>query len=159
MFDCNPTLHVRSVFLDITKAFEKMWHEGLLYKLRSMGIWGELYNRLENYLSGSIERLTLNGKNSSSKPVLVGVSKGSILRPLLSLVCINDLSNIKPYADENFFFIKVRDKNESAKTLNNDVLAISKRAYNWKMLLYQILANQSKKSYFQWKIKFKFIQP
>ena len=101
-----------------------------------MGIWGELYNRLENYLSGSIGRLTLNGKNSSRKPVLVGVSKGSILRPLLSLVCINDLSNIKPYADDTFFFIKVRDKNESAKTLNNDVFAISTRAYNWKMLLF-----------------------
>ena len=42
-FDCNPTLEVRSVFVDISKAFEKVWHEGLLFKLRSMGISGELY--------------------------------------------------------------------------------------------------------------------
>ena len=51
-FDCNPSLEVRSVFLDISKAFDKVWHEGLLYKLKSMGISGELYNLLENYLSG-----------------------------------------------------------------------------------------------------------
>ena len=51
-FDCNSTLEVRSVFLDISKAFDKVWHEGLLYKLKSMGISGELHKLLENYLSG-----------------------------------------------------------------------------------------------------------
>ena len=49
-FVCNPPFEVRSVFLDISKAFDKVWHEGLLYKLKSMGISGELYNVLENYL-------------------------------------------------------------------------------------------------------------
>ena len=51
-FDCNPSLEVRSVFLDISKALDKVWHEGLLYKLKSMGFSGERYNILENYLSG-----------------------------------------------------------------------------------------------------------
>ena len=45
VFDCNPPLEVRSVFLDISKTFDKVWHEGLLYKLGSMGISGELYKR------------------------------------------------------------------------------------------------------------------
>ena len=47
VFDCNPSLEVRSVFLGISKAFGKFWHGGLLYKLKSMGTSGELYN-LEN---------------------------------------------------------------------------------------------------------------
>ena len=46
-FDCNPSLEVRSVFLGISKAFDKEWHESLLYKLKSVGIFGELYNLLE----------------------------------------------------------------------------------------------------------------
>ena len=49
VFDCNPPLEVRSVFLDISKAFVKVWHDGLFYKVKSMRISGELYN-LENYL-------------------------------------------------------------------------------------------------------------
>ena len=68
-FDCDPPLEVRSVFLDISKALDKVWHEGLLYKLRSMGTSGELYNLLENYLSDRFQRVILNGQFSSWKPI------------------------------------------------------------------------------------------
>ena len=62
VFDCNPPVKVRFVFLDISKAFEKVWHKGLLYKLKSVGISGELYNLLENYLSGRFQRVVLMDK-------------------------------------------------------------------------------------------------
>ena len=138
-FDCNPTLEVRSVFLDISKAFDKVWHEGLLYKLKSMGISGELHKLLENYLSGRLQRVVLIGQTSSWRPVLAGVPQGSILGPLLFLVYINDLpnrlkSNAKLFADETSLFTIFKDKNESANVLNNDLLLIFKWAYDWKML-------------------------
>ena len=60
-FDCNPSLKVKSVFLDISKAFDKIWHEGLPYKLKSMGISEKLYNLLENYLLGRFQSVVLNG--------------------------------------------------------------------------------------------------
>ena len=138
-FDCNPSLEVRSVFLDISKAFDKVWHEGLLYKLKSMGISGELYNLLENYLSDRFQRVLLNGKASSWRPVLAGVPQGSILGPLLFLIYINDLpnelkSNAKLFADDTSLFTIVKDKTESANILSNDLSEISKWAYDWKML-------------------------
>ena len=138
-FDCNPTLEVRSVFLDISKAFDKVWHEGLLYKLKSMGISGELIKLLENYLSNRLQRVVLNGQTSPWRPVLPGVPQGSILGPLLFLIYINDLpnrlkSNAKLFADDTSLFTIVKDTNESANILNNDLSLISRWAYDWKML-------------------------
>ena len=138
-FDCNPSPEVRSVFLDISKAFDKVWHEGLFYKLKSMGISGELYNLLENYLSDRFQRVLLNGQASSWRPVLAGVPQGSILVPLLFLIYINDLpnelkSNAKLFADDTSLFTIVKDKTESANILSNNLSEISKWAYDWKML-------------------------
>ena len=95
-----------------------------------MGISGELCNLLENYFSGRFQTVISNGQNSSWKPILPGVPQGSILGPLLFLVYINDLpnelkSNVKLYADDTSLFTIVRDKNESANILNNDLLPIS----------------------------------
>ena len=49
-FDENPTVDVRGVFLDISKAFEKVWHDGLIFKLKSYGVEGELLLLLKNYV-------------------------------------------------------------------------------------------------------------
>ena len=62
-FACNPIIQVRSVFLDISKGFYKVWHEGLLYKLRSIGYLRRAckLNYLVNYLSVRCQRVILNG--------------------------------------------------------------------------------------------------
>ena len=64
-FDFNPPLEVISVFLDIPKAFDKVWRKGLLCKLKSKGISGEFYNLFGNYLSGRFQRVILNGQTPS----------------------------------------------------------------------------------------------
>ena len=132
-------IHLRSVFLDMSKAFDKVWHEGLLYKLKYMGISGDLYNLPENNFSGRFQRVILNGQQSSWKPILAGVPQGPILCPLFFLIYINDWpnelkSNVKLFPDGKSLFTIVKDKNESASILNNDLLLIYKWTYNSKML-------------------------
>ena len=90
-FDSDPSLKVGSVFLDISKAFDKVWHEGLLYKLKIMDMSGKRCNPLESYLADRLQKVILNGQASSWRLVLAGVPKSSILATLLFLVYINDL--------------------------------------------------------------------
>ena len=104
-----------------------VWHKDLLYKLKCMGISGEIYKLLENYLSGRFQRVVLNGQASSWRPILAGVPQGSILGPLLFLIYIHDLpnevkSNAKLFADDTSLFTICKDENESANVLNNDLL-------------------------------------
>ena len=129
-----------------------------------MGISGELYKLLENYLSRRFQRVVLNGQTSSWRPVLAGVPQESIMDPLLFLIYINDLpnelkSNVKLFADDTSFFTVVKNKNNSANILNNDLQSISIWAYNWKMLFNPNLVNRLKRRYFKEKRKFEFIQP
>ena len=81
-FDCNPSLEVRDVFLDLSKAFDKVWDDGLIYKLKSLGISGSLLKSIQNYLDNWFQRVLLNGQTSEWKPVKAGVPQGSILGPL-----------------------------------------------------------------------------
>ena len=71
-------LDVRSVFLDMSKAFDKVWHERLLFKLKQNGINGKLLNLLKGYLANRNQRVLINGGIVES-----GVPHGSVLGPLL----------------------------------------------------------------------------
>ena len=78
-FDCNPNLETRAVFLDISKAFKKVWHKGLLFKLESMGISGDLLNLMESFLSETFQRVLLNGQSSVCAIIKAAVPQGSLM--------------------------------------------------------------------------------
>ena len=77
-FNCNPSLKIRGIFLDLSKSLDKVWHQGLLFKLESFGILGKLLS-----LSNRFQRVLLNGKEYSWHPVKTGVPQGSVLGTLL----------------------------------------------------------------------------
>ena len=109
--DC---LEFRVVFFDISKALNKVWHKGLLFKLRRVGIGGKLLNWFSDYLSNRFQRVVLPGGVSSLCHVQAGVSQGSILGPLLFFIYINDIvddirANINLFADDTSLSIVVRE--------------------------------------------------
>ena len=80
------------VFIDISKAFDKVWHQGLHYKLRQNNMSVKLLTTLTYFLDNRAQRVILNGQYSLWNKVETRVPQGSILEPLLFLVYINDLS-------------------------------------------------------------------
>ena len=99
------------VALDISKAFDRVWHAGLLHKLKSYGISGQIFGLISSFLSNRLLCVFLDGKSSQEYPVNAGVPQGSVLGPTLFLLYINDLpddviSNIAIYADDTTLYTK-----------------------------------------------------
>jgi len=157
-FDDKKSIEVRSIFLDISKAFDKVWHEGLIFKLKQNGVCGNSINLLTNYLTNRKQRVVLNGKFSDFCPILSGVPQGSVLGPLLFLIYINDLekdikSTVKFFADDTMLFSLVHDPILTANQLNHDLALITQWAHQWKMAFNPDVTKQAVEVIFSHKTK------
>ena len=108
--------------MDMSKAFNRVWNEALIFKLRSYGISNSFLRLFSSFLSERLQRVFLNGQASEWQKVLASVPQGSILRLLLFLIFINDIPsdlecNVKIFADDISLFSLVRDPNESSANL------------------------------------------
>ena len=121
---------VRSVFLDISEAFDKVWHKGLMFKLKQNGISGNLLSTLADFLNFRKQRVVLNGQLSSWSNIESGVLQGSVLGPFSFLIFLNDLSevltaNVRLFADDVSLFSVIENINLSATNLNSDLSKIN----------------------------------
>ena len=127
---------VRVVLCDISKAFDRVWHRGLLHKLSHLGCSGSILKWFSSYLTDRRQRVVINGQTSQWTFVKADVPQGSILGPLLFLVYINYVVNelnasVRLFADDTSLYIIVENPNTAAVTLNNDLKHISNWANDW----------------------------
>ena len=141
------------MFLDISKAFDKVWHDGLLFQLKNYGISGFLFTIIKDFLANRQQRVVLNGKSSCWSSITAGVPQGSVLGPLFFLTYINDLvdnisSEAKLFADDTSLFTVVYDVDIAANKLNSDLEIISTWAFQWKMQFNLDKTSRRYRSYF-----------
>ena len=129
---------VQVVFCDISKAFDRCWHEGILYKLKLLGIGGNVIKWFQDYLNQRYQRVVVRGQSSEKGLIQAGVPQGSVLGPLLFLAYINDLpagirSNIKLFADDVTLYYDFTDCDTAKDIMNADLKYIQSWADKWLM--------------------------
>ena len=117
------------ILLDFSKAFEKVNHGKLLWKLHQYGIRRHVLNWIRAFLVSRFQRVVIAGGESESIPVTSGVPQGSVLGPILFLVYINDLpdevcSQVRLFADDTALYLTMKNEDDGS-TLQNDLDILS----------------------------------
>ena len=121
---------MQGVFLDVSAAFDKAWHAGLIAKLEQVKVGGKCLELFKSYLSERRQIVTIDGCKSEIKHLKAGVPQGSRLGPLLWILYANDIleeieSYIFLFADDTCMFAEGNNPAETAEILNRDLLKIS----------------------------------
>ena len=125
------------VFLDFSKAFDRVPHRRLISKVKAHGIDGKVLEWIRGWLTGREQRVQINGKKSEWGNVTSGVPQGSVLGPLLFVIYINDLeagisSDVSKFADDTKVGRPIKNI-EDARRLQEDLNRLQEWSEKWKM--------------------------
>ena len=128
---------VDAIVMDFSKAFDKVAHSHLLYKLGKYGIEGRTKNWIKDFLTNRSQQVVLDGMASTNAPVTSGVPQGSVLGPILFPIFINDISdgitsNIRLFADDTIIYRNIKNI-EDAEKLQTDLHTLERWSREWQM--------------------------
>ena len=134
---------VMACFFDLSKAFDRVWHEGLLAKLQHYGVTGRALTWLTNYLTGRRQRVQVAGETSTLLNVPAGVPQGSVLGPLLFLgytidlptTCASATTSCSQFADDTALIASAASYNDAHRSLQQAVLAAGNWLKTWHLLV------------------------
>ena len=126
------------VFCDFSKAFDKVWHKGLIHKIKSYGVDSNLLNWFSSYLQDRQQRVLINKSSSSLCNVSAGVPQGSVLGPLLFIMYINDIAEklislTRLFADDTSFSYSNRDELQIKTVIAHDLKELDEWSKKWLM--------------------------
>ena len=137
----NKREKLGALFIDIEKAFDKVWHNGLLFKLDRASIPNYLGKWIQNYLSQRTFRVRANGSHSTHRAIETGVPQGSVLGPTLFLIFFNDIIKENPslheprialFADDKAAWVASRSLKTIKDKLQKQLDHVSEWMSNWR---------------------------
>ena len=134
----NTKGYTAAIFLDYSKAFDMLWTEGLLYKLRKLKIFGNTYTWIENFLKGRSIKVRLGTELSTSKKIENGVPQGSVIAPLLFIIMMNDFPTLNDptiqtslFADDSAIWKSGKNLKHIIAKLQHQLNQIANWSWRW----------------------------
>ena len=138
----NRREHVVAAFLEVEKAFDNVWHNGLRYKIFMLDLPTKMTRWLSDFLVGRVIQVNVNGFLSDKISPIAGVPQGSVLSPLLFLIYVNDLPNPhhrqnskSQFADDTALWAASKNVQFAAKRLRKDLRKLAKWCAKWRIKL------------------------
>ena len=138
----NRGEHVVAAFLDVEKAFDNVWHNGLRFKIFQLDLRTKMTRWLSDFLVGRLIQVNVNSFFSSQIIPKAGVPQGCVLSPLLFLIYVNDLptphhkqNSLSQFADDTAQWAFSRNVRIAAKLLQQDLLTLAKWCAKWRIKL------------------------
>lgn len=126
------------VFLDIEKAFDSIWHNGLIYKLKMFGYPIYLQKIINSFLKDRLFIVNIDSEASTERKILAGVPQGSVLSPTLYSIYTSDFKILKDhsaalYADDTAIITKGKVSNAIIKKMKRALIHAQKFFVKWKI--------------------------